>query len=176
MSNSLQPHGLYSPIGSSILGDFQAGMLEWVSSSPSKGSSSPKNQTHVFSRSPALQADIWSLSHWGSPTVCFVFFCSVAKLGLTLCDPTDYMGSSGKNTRVGCHFFLQRIFSDQGSNACLLHWQADLYHWATREAQLCVYSHFIVSFSFHFPDQVSLRMFIKRAAKSSSEILSQSSI
>ena len=31
----------------------------------------------------------------------------------------------GKNTRVGCHFLLQGIFLTQGSNPCLLHWQAD---------------------------------------------------
>ena len=33
--------------------------------------------------------------------------------------------SPGKNTRVGCHFLLQRIFPTQGSNPHLLHWQAD---------------------------------------------------
>ena len=35
--------------------------------------------------------------------------------------------SPGKNTRVGCHALLQRIFPTQGSNQhflCLLHWQA----------------------------------------------------
>ena len=34
----------------------------------------------------------------------------------------------GKNTRVGCHFFLQGIFLIQGLNPCplcLLHWQVD---------------------------------------------------
>ena len=34
----------------------------------------------------------------------------------------------GKNTGVGCHFFLQGIFPTQGSNPglfCLLHWQAN---------------------------------------------------
>ena len=34
----------------------------------------------------------------------------------------------GKNTGVGCHFLLQRIFPNQGSSLrllCLLHWQAD---------------------------------------------------
>ena len=52
-----------------------------------------------------------------------------------LCDPMDCSppGSSvhgdslGKNTGVGCHAFLQRIFSTQGSNPpllSLLHWQA----------------------------------------------------
>ena len=29
--------------------------------------------------------------------------------------------SPGKNTRMGCHFFLQGIFQTQGSNPCLLH-------------------------------------------------------
>ena len=53
---------------------------------------------------------------------------------LTLCDPMDYSppGSSvhgdspGKNTGVGSHALLQRIFPTQGSNLCLLclvHWQ-----------------------------------------------------
>ena len=36
--------------------------------------------------------------------------------------PWDY---PGKNTGVGCHFLLQGIFPTQGSNPCLLHWQAD---------------------------------------------------
>ena len=33
--------------------------------------------------------------------------------------------SPGKNTGVGCHFLLQRIFLTQGSIQRLLHWQAD---------------------------------------------------
>ena len=36
--------------------------------------------------------------------------------------------SPGKNTGMGCHFLLQRIFPTQGSNPCLLyllHWQVD---------------------------------------------------
>ena len=31
----------------------------------------------------------------------------------------------GKNTGVGCHFLLQRIFPSQRSNLHLLHWQED---------------------------------------------------
>ena len=31
----------------------------------------------------------------------------------------------GKNYGVGCHFLLQGIFLIQGSDLCLLHWQAD---------------------------------------------------
>ena len=31
----------------------------------------------------------------------------------------------GKNTGVGSHFLLQRLFPTQESNPCLLHWQED---------------------------------------------------
>ena len=70
-------------------------------------------------------------SNWWVPA------CSVARSCPTLWDPMDYHppGSSVHgilrqeywNTGVGCHFLLQRIFLDQGSNPCLLsllHWQA----------------------------------------------------
>ena len=43
------------------------------------------------------------------------------------CDPTRLLcpqNFPGRNTRVGCHFLLQGIFPTQGSNPCLLHWQA----------------------------------------------------
>ena len=33
--------------------------------------------------------------------------------------------SSGKNTKVSCHFLLQGIFLTQGLNPHLLHWQVD---------------------------------------------------
>ena len=36
--------------------------------------------------------------------------------------PQDF---PGKNTGVGCHFLLQRIFPTEGLNSCLLHWQVD---------------------------------------------------
>ena len=66
--------------------------------------------------------------------------CMCAQLCPTLCNPTrllcpwDY---PGRNTRMGCHFLLQRIFLIQGSNPHLLHllhWQADSYQCATCEA------------------------------------------
>ena len=54
------------------------------------------------------------------------------------CDPMDYSppGSCllspwhfpGKNTGVGCHFFLQEIFLAQGSNLCFLHCRLSLSH------------------------------------------------
>ena len=48
----------------------------------------------------------------------------------------------GKNTGVGCHFLLQRIFATQGSNPhllCLWHWQVGFTYWFTWEA-LVLYS------------------------------------
>ena len=56
-----------------------------------------------------------------------VFFCSVAQLCLTLCDPKDCSPSGSsvhgifqvRNTGVGCHFLLQGIFPTQGLNLCL---------------------------------------------------------
>ena len=54
------------------------------------------------------------------------------QLCLALCDRVDYSPPDpsvdgifpGKNTGVGCHFLLQGIFLTQGSNPCLLRWQA----------------------------------------------------
>ena len=42
MSNSLEPHGLYSPLGSSVFGILQARILEWVVIPFSRGSSQPR--------------------------------------------------------------------------------------------------------------------------------------
>ena len=47
----------------------------------------------------------------------------------------------GKNSRVGCHFFVQGIFPTQGSNSRLLqllHCRQILYLGATREALIVV--------------------------------------
>ena len=62
--------------------------------------------------------------------------CSITQSHASLCDPVDcslpgssvHGDSPGRNTGVGCHFLLQRIFSTQGLNLHLLrllHWQAD---------------------------------------------------
>ena len=53
VSDSLQPHGLYSSPGSSVHRILQARILEWVAISFSRGSSWSRNWTW----SPALQAD-----------------------------------------------------------------------------------------------------------------------
>ena len=60
MSNSLQPHGLYS------LWILQAGILEWVAFPFSRGSSQPR----IEPRSPALQADSLPAEPLGKPSKC----------------------------------------------------------------------------------------------------------
>ena len=68
-----------------------------------------------------------------SPYGCKLVLCLVSQLCLTLCDPLDcdppcssvHGDSLGKNTKVGCHAFLQGIFPVQGSNPGLLALQAD---------------------------------------------------
>ena len=57
MFNSLQFHGL-QPTRSSVHGDFQARILEWVAIPFSTGSSPPRDH---------WQADSLPLSHFGSP-------------------------------------------------------------------------------------------------------------
>ena len=57
-----------------------------------------------------------------------VCVCALSLTRVWFCDPTDYIppGSSphgifpAKNTGVGCHFLLQRIFPTQGLNPCPL--------------------------------------------------------
>ena len=66
----------------------------------------------------------------------FIVLCLVAQSCPTLCDPTDWSppsssvhgDSPGKNTRVGCHAFLQGIFLTQGLDPGLLHCRWILYH------------------------------------------------
>ena len=53
VSNSLRPHGLCSPPGSSIHGILQARILKWVAISFTRGSSRPG----IEPGSPVLQAD-----------------------------------------------------------------------------------------------------------------------
>ena len=53
----------------------------------------------------------------------FPTLCTLWTVAANLLCPWD---SPGKNTRVGCHFLLQKIFPTQGLNPhlfCLLHWQ-----------------------------------------------------
>ena len=45
--------------------------------------------------------------------------------------------SPGKNTGVGCHFFLQRIFPTQGLDLYLLHWQGGSLPLHHQESPVC---------------------------------------
>ena len=92
--------------------------------------------------SPELQADVLLSEPPGKPSQISLTsrtpFCKVVAIVWPLshvqffCDPTDqslpsssaHGDSLGKNIGVGCHAQLQGIFPMQGSNPCLLNWQA----------------------------------------------------
>ena len=65
MSSSLWPHDC-SPPGSSVHGISQAKILEWVTISFCRGSSQPRNQTHI-SMSPALAGKFFTTESSGQP-------------------------------------------------------------------------------------------------------------
>ena len=72
----------------------------------------------------------------------FMLLCLVDQLCPALCDSMDcspsgspvHGNSPGKNTGVGCHALLQRIFPTQGSNPGLPHCRWILYCLVTGEA------------------------------------------
>ena len=55
----------WTPPGSSLHGILQARILEWVAMPSSRGSSKPKDWTHIFWVSCIWQTDSLPLSHWG---------------------------------------------------------------------------------------------------------------
>ena len=59
-----------SPAGSSVHGILQARILQWVAMCSSRGSSRPRDRTHV---SPALQTDSLLLRHQRSTTSLYTF-------------------------------------------------------------------------------------------------------
>ena len=87
---------------------------------------------------------IYSKSWKGKP--CYLGYSMLCLVAL--CDPMDYSppGSSvhgdspSKNTRVGCHFFNQGIFPNQGSNPGLLHCRWLLYHLSHEGTPWILYS------------------------------------
>jgi len=66
----------------------------------------------------------------------YVYCCLVAKSCPTLLQPARTvahqaslsMGFPGKNSGVGCHFLLQRIFWPRNRTCCFLHCRWILYH------------------------------------------------
>ena len=67
----------------------------------------------------AAAAASWSFS--------CVWFCATSRTVAHQAPMT--MRISGKNTGMGCHALLQRIFPTQGSHWALLHCRQTLYHW-----------------------------------------------
>ena len=65
LCNSLWPHGLYSPPGSSVHGISQARILEWVAIIFSRGSSQPRDQTCISCISCIGGQVLYQLSHQG---------------------------------------------------------------------------------------------------------------
>ena len=71
-SDSLPPHGLYSPPGSSVHGILQARILEWVAFPTSGDLPDPGIEPNL----PASRAFLYHLSHQRSPYVyTFRIFC-----------------------------------------------------------------------------------------------------
>ena len=84
-----------------------------------------------------LHWQVGSLPQAWEVLISYVLCCVlVAPLYLTLCDPMGcsppgfsvHGDSPGKNSEVGSHTVLQRIFPTQGSNPGLLHRRQILYH------------------------------------------------
>ena len=102
----------YSPPGSSVHGILQARMLDWVAIPFSRGSSWSRDQTRV-----SCIACICAKSLQSCPALCDPVNSSLPGFSI-------HGDSLGKNIGVGCHAQLQGIFPMQGSNPCLLNWQA----------------------------------------------------
>ena len=106
-------------------------ILEWVAYPFSRGSSLPRNQTGVSCISGRF------FTSWATRETHSIYTAAKSLQSCpTLCDLMDCSppGSSvhgespGKNTGVGCHAFLQGIFSTQGFNPGLPHCKWLLYH------------------------------------------------
>ena len=59
------------------------------------------------------------------------------------------MEFSGKNTVVGCHLFLHRIFPTQGSNLGLLHYRQILYHLSHQGSVYDIHMHKYIAKAIH---------------------------
>ena len=126
-----------SPPGSSVHGILQAKILEWVANSFSRGSCScslVNSETWILSPWPEFCT--WVLLQFQTAQMPSIVEGKCQSLSCVwFYDPMDCSlpGSSlygifpGKNTGVGCHFLLWRIFPTQGSNLGLLHYRQILY-------------------------------------------------
>ena len=77
-----------SPPGSSVHGILQAGILEWVAFPPSRGSSWPRDRTHISYISRIGRHILYHWSHLGRPHVTFSWpFISVVPQYPWFCNP-----------------------------------------------------------------------------------------
>ena len=126
MSDSLQPHGLYSPWNSpgQNTGVGSRSLLQGIF--PTQGWNLGLlhcRQIFLLSEPPGMP-----LTSVCAGSVASVMYDSLRLYGLQPSRLFCPWNSLGKNTRVGCHALLQGIFPTQGLNPCLLcllHWQAD---------------------------------------------------
>ena len=75
VSNSLPPHELYSPPGSSVCGILWARILEWVAISSFRGSSRPRDQTYVSCISCIGRQILHCCTTWEAPF--YVYFTTI---------------------------------------------------------------------------------------------------
>ena len=86
----------------------------------------------LFPGKPTSDFSLQSLQRitlYCSKSLRYSVLCSVKSNSLPSCELQSTRllcswGFPGKNTGVGCHFLLQRIFQTQGLNPCLLHCRA----------------------------------------------------
>ena len=94
---------------------------------------------------PGTETEPWCLDPPPFPLSGWTLFLQGSLMG-AYCNHGLYCGQqppirgifSGKNIGVGSHFLLQGIFLTQGSNPCLLNWQADSLSLSNQEAQLAL--------------------------------------
>ena len=116
--------------GFSIHGILQARILEWVTISFSRGSSWPRDGTQVS----LIGGRCFNL--WATREACWVAQLCLTLLWLHGLQPSRLLcpwDCPGKNTGVGCRFFLQEIFVTKGLNQCLLHCRRIVYHCTSRD-------------------------------------------
>ena len=121
-----------SPTRSSVHRISQARIVKWVVISFSRGSSWPRDHTHVSDIAGAFFT-IEPPGKSKGPSV----EVKVTRLYPTPCDPMGQYSpwnSPDQNTRVGSHSLLQGIFPIQGLSPGLPHCRWILYHCATGEA------------------------------------------
>ena len=107
------------PLGFSVHGIFQARILEWVAISSSRGSYSPRDQTHVFCVSCISWWILYHWSHLGSPSLIMFLFLGVCSI-IQLCASTDCspQGSSVHGILQARILVWVAISSSRGSSQC----------------------------------------------------------